>query len=90
VKSLPVMMLRRRASVLWSIVRALGNGIRRRTVLPWDIDPKGGMELAFGRRLFDRLACQTTAGMLALLEDAARFMQERQARDHPAIQLIKL
>ncbi len=69
-----------KGSVLWSIVRALANGVRERTVLLWGIDPKGGMELTFGRRLFDRLGYQDTASMLALLDDAVAFMKERQAR----------
>ncbi len=69
-----------KGSVLWSIVRALANGIRERTVLLWGIDPKGGMELTFGRRMFDRLGFQDTASMLALLDDAVAFMKERQAR----------
>lgn len=69
-----------KGSVLWSIVRALAEGVRTRSVLLWGIDPKGGMELTFGRQLFDRLAFENTAGMLRLLEDAVAFMRERQAR----------
>lgn len=67
-----------KGSVLWSIVRALGNGVRTGTVRLWGVDPKGGMELTFGRRVFDRLAFENTASMLALLDDAAAFMKERQ------------
>lgn len=43
-----------KGSVLWSIIRALGHGVASRLVELWVIDPKGGMELAFGRRLFTR------------------------------------
>ena len=43
-----------KGSVLWSIVRALGHGIRTRLVELWVIDPKGGMEFAAGQRLFAR------------------------------------
>jgi S-DNA-T family DNA segregation ATPase FtsK/SpoIIIE len=40
--------------VLWSIIRALGGGVRAGLVQLWVIDPKGGMELAFGAPLFHR------------------------------------
>lgn len=43
-----------KGSVLWSLVRALGPLIRARLVEVWVIDPKGGMELAAGERLFAR------------------------------------
>ena len=43
-----------KGSVLWSLVRALGHGIRTRLVEVWVIDPKGGMEFAAGQRLFAR------------------------------------
>lgn len=43
-----------KGSVLWSIVRALGNGIRTGLVELWVIDPKGGMEFASGQRLYAR------------------------------------
>lgn len=44
-----------KGSVLWSLIRALGEGIRSRLVELWVIDPKGGMELAAGERLFARV-----------------------------------
>jgi len=69
-----------KGSVLWSIVRALGNGVRTGTVRLWGVDPKGGMELTFGTRVFDRLAFENTESMLALLDDAVAFMKERQRR----------
>jgi S-DNA-T family DNA segregation ATPase FtsK/SpoIIIE len=43
-----------KGSVLWSIVRAVGGGIRTGLVQLWVIDPKGGMEFAAGQRLFGR------------------------------------
>lgn len=69
-----------KGSVLWSIARSLGNGVRTGTVRLWGIDPKGGMELSFGRRLFDRLAYDSTESMLDLLDATVAFMRERQRR----------
>ncbi len=39
-----------KGSVLWSIVAALAPGVRAGLVQVWALDPKGGMELAFGLR----------------------------------------
>jgi DNA segregation ATPase FtsK/SpoIIIE, S-DNA-T family len=69
-----------KGSVLWSLVRALAGGIRTGTVQVWAIDPKGGMELAFGAPLFQLLAYRTTDDMLLLLEDAVTAMRDRQGR----------
>jgi DNA segregation ATPase FtsK/SpoIIIE, S-DNA-T family len=69
-----------KGSVLWSLVRSVAGGIRAGTVQVWAVDPKGGMELAFGARLFHRLVYRTTDDMLLLLEDAKTAMQDRQAR----------
>ena len=69
-----------KGSVLWSLVRAVAGAIHAGTVQVWAVDPKGGMELAFGARLFHRLAYRTTDDMLLLLEDAKAAMQDRQAR----------
>jgi DNA segregation ATPase FtsK/SpoIIIE, S-DNA-T family len=69
-----------KGSVLWSLVRALAGGIRIGTVQLWAIDPKGGMELAFGAPMFHRLAYRTADDMLLLLEDAVTAMRDRQAR----------
>ena len=43
-----------KGSVLWSIVRVLGHGIRTKLVELWVVDPKGGMEFASGQRLCAR------------------------------------
>jgi DNA segregation ATPase FtsK/SpoIIIE, S-DNA-T family len=43
-----------KGSVLWSVVRMLGHGIRTRLVELWVVDPKGGMEFATGGPLFAR------------------------------------
>jgi DNA segregation ATPase FtsK/SpoIIIE, S-DNA-T family len=69
-----------KGSVLWSLVRALAGGIRTGTVQLWAIDPKGGMELAFGAPLFHRMAYRTSDDMLLVLEDAVTAMRDRQAR----------
>ena len=50
-----------KGSVLWSIVRVLGNAIRTRLVELWVIDPKGGMEFARGQRLFARYCYGNTS-----------------------------
>jgi S-DNA-T family DNA segregation ATPase FtsK/SpoIIIE len=69
-----------KSSVVWSLIRALCPGIRDRWVQLWAIDPKGGMELVFGRALFHRFAYKCTADMLALLRDAVTVMSARQDR----------
>jgi S-DNA-T family DNA segregation ATPase FtsK/SpoIIIE len=69
-----------KGSVLWSLVRALAGGVRTGTVQLWAIDPKGGMELAFGAALFARLAYRTTDDLLLVLEDAVAAMRARQGR----------
>ena len=79
-----------KGSVLWSIITGLIPFIRAGLVRVWAVDPKGGMELAPGRHLFDRFArgnaAQSTAAggyeasLAALLEDAVQVMRERQDR----------
>ena len=78
-----------KSGVLWSILHALAPGIRSGLVSLWVLDPKGGMELAGGRRLFARFCHgaddSTERGAhehayAALLEDAVAVMRERQER----------
>jgi S-DNA-T family DNA segregation ATPase FtsK/SpoIIIE len=69
-----------KGSVLWSMIRALGPGIRDGLVRLWVLDPKGGMELAPGAALFDRFAYDTAASMAVVLEDAVAVMQARAGR----------
>jgi S-DNA-T family DNA segregation ATPase FtsK/SpoIIIE len=69
-----------KGSVLWSIVRVLGPAIRDRSVQLWAVDPKGGMELTPGARLFAQFAYADPAQMVELLEDAVAFMRERAER----------
>ena len=69
-----------KGSVIWSVLRGLARPIHSGLVQVWAVDPKGGMELAFGRPLFTRFACETTAAMVELLEDAVTVMDARCAR----------
>jgi S-DNA-T family DNA segregation ATPase FtsK/SpoIIIE len=69
-----------KGSVLWSLIRGLGPAIRDGLVRLWVLDPKGGMELAAGRPLFDRFAYATAGALADMLEDAVDVMQERAAR----------
>ncbi|ACV77049.1 FtsK/SpoIIIE domain-containing protein [Nakamurella multipartita] len=69
-----------KGSVIWSVLRGLSRSIHSGVVQVWAVDPKGGMELAFGRPLFTRFACETTAAMVELLEDAVMVMDARCAR----------
>jgi len=65
-----------KGSVLWSLVRALRPAVRAGLVEIWACDPKGGMELGFGRRLFARFA--TDPEQIAdLLDDAVGVMRDR-------------
>jgi S-DNA-T family DNA segregation ATPase FtsK/SpoIIIE len=69
-----------KGSVLWSIIRGLGPAVRDGLVKLWVLDPKGGMELAAGRPLFDRFAYATAEALADMLEAAVKVMQERAAR----------
>jgi S-DNA-T family DNA segregation ATPase FtsK/SpoIIIE len=69
-----------KGSVIQSMIRSLGPAIRNGLVKLWVLDPKGGMELAGGRPLFDRFAYQTAADMAEVLEDAVAVMQARARR----------
>ena len=78
-----------KGSVIWSIVAALGPGIRDGLAQVWALDPKGGMELAGGRALFSRFvygdpddATTTQAfevDFARVLEEAVVVMRRRQA-----------
>jgi S-DNA-T family DNA segregation ATPase FtsK/SpoIIIE len=69
-----------KGSVLWSLIRGLAPGVRDGLVELWVLDPKGGMELAPGARLFARFAHHTAGHMATVLEDAVAVMQRRAAR----------
>ena len=81
-----------KASVIWSIIAGLVDHIAEGLVKVWAVDPKGGMELAPGRHLFDRFAHGDSRadggyenGLAQLLEDALVVMRERQDRDEKEI-----
>jgi len=90
-----------KGSVLWSIIAALGPGIRSGLVQLWVLDPKGGMELALGRRLFHRFCYGSDPAMdgasdaeyeeafAALLEDLVSIMRRRQGKLRGFSRLLK-
>jgi DNA segregation ATPase FtsK/SpoIIIE, S-DNA-T family len=45
-----------KSGFLWGIIAGLVNQIAAGVVKIWAVDPKGGMEFAAGRPLFDRFA----------------------------------
>ena len=69
-----------KASLLWSIVRALLPAMVAGLVRVWAADPKL-MELAYGRAIFDRYGryAATPEAIAAMLEDAVEQMQARAA-----------
>lgn len=77
-----------KGSVIWSILTGLTPSIDAGLVSVWAVDPKGGMELAPGRHLFDRFSYGDSAtdqasyevGFAILLEDAVQVMRSRQDR----------
>lgn len=76
-----------KGSVLWSLLLGLQPAIEAQLVQVWALDPKGGMELAFGSALFARFCHGASAagqgwetGFADLLEDAVAIMRDRQER----------
>jgi DNA segregation ATPase FtsK/SpoIIIE, S-DNA-T family len=67
-----------KGSVLWSIIDQLAPAVRKGMVEVWALDPKGGMELAFGETLFARFEHRTEGDFAACLEAAVMAMQRRQ------------
>jgi S-DNA-T family DNA segregation ATPase FtsK/SpoIIIE len=69
-----------KASLLWSIVRALLPAMVAGLVRVWAADPKL-MELAYGRAIFDRFGryAATPEAIVVMLEDAVAQMQARAA-----------
>jgi S-DNA-T family DNA segregation ATPase FtsK/SpoIIIE len=69
-----------KASLLWSIVRAMLPAMAAGLVRVWAADPKL-MELAYGRAIFDRYGryAATPEAIVAMLEDAVAQMQARAA-----------
>lgn len=69
-----------KGSILWSLLRGIAPAISAGTVRVWALDPKGGMELSFGRPMFTRFAAESSEGMVGLLEDAVAVMNDRAHR----------
>jgi len=69
-----------KGSVVWSLIRALGPCVRDGLVQLFVFDPKGGMEMAFGRDLFTRLEDEDYEQMADVLEDLAAAMAARTRR----------
>src|SRR5207247_6242652 len=69
-----------KASLLWSIVRAMLPAMVAGLVRFWAADPKL-MELAYGRAIFDRYGryAATPEAIATMLEDAVEQMQARAA-----------
>jgi DNA segregation ATPase FtsK/SpoIIIE, S-DNA-T family len=79
-----------KSGAIWAIIHTLAPGIRDGLVQLWVCDPKGGMELAGGQRLFIRFCHGAAAedteraahehAYARLLEDAVTVLRDRQAR----------
>ena len=76
-----------KSEVLWGIIAGLVDQIAAGVVKIWAVDPKGGMEFAAGRHLFDRFAYGDSRSggsyeesLAVLLEDAVQVTRERQDR----------
>ncbi|PKV78304.1 FtsK/SpoIIIE domain-containing protein [Nocardia fluminea] len=68
-----------KGSVLWSIINGIGPAIKAGVVDVWMADPKGGMEFGRGSRMWVRFEW-TADGILAMLTEAVRLMDERSDR----------
>jgi S-DNA-T family DNA segregation ATPase FtsK/SpoIIIE len=66
-----------KGSVLWSLLHGLGPDISQGRVQVWAMDPKGGMELRPGRRLFCRFEDSSPEAMCAAVEDLVTMKDER-------------
>jgi S-DNA-T family DNA segregation ATPase FtsK/SpoIIIE len=66
-----------KGSVLWALLRGLSPAINTGWVQVWAIDPKGGMELRPGMRLFSRFEDGSPETMCDLLEDLVAVMDAR-------------
>jgi S-DNA-T family DNA segregation ATPase FtsK/SpoIIIE len=69
-----------KGSVIWALVRSLAGGIASGLVEVWAFDPKGGMELGGGQRLFARFACEDYPAMADMLEEALTTARARATR----------
>ncbi len=68
-----------KGSVLWSIINGIGPAVKAGFVDVWMADPKGGMEFGRGSRIWVRFEWSAD-GILAMLTEAVRVMDERSDR----------
>lgn len=69
-----------KGSVLWSRLRGLAPAIHAGRVRVTGIDPKGGMELAFGAGLFDQFVYGSWDAMVSAVEAKADALEDRADR----------
>lgn len=69
-----------KGSILWSLLHGLAPDISGGRVQVWAIDPKGGMELRPGARLFSRFEDSDPEAMCQMLE-ALVGLKDRRAQD---------
>lgn len=69
-----------KGSILWSLLHGLAPDISGGRVQVWAIDPKGGMELRPGLRLFSRFEDSDPEAMCRMLEDLVH-LKDRRAHD---------
>jgi DNA segregation ATPase FtsK/SpoIIIE, S-DNA-T family len=69
-----------KGSAQWSLIRAVAPLVHTGLVRLWGIDPKGGVELSIGRKLFSRYEYADVEPMVRMLEDLVQVMRRRQAR----------
>ena len=63
--------------MLWSLLHGLGYDISQGRVQVWAMDPKGGMELRPGQRLFCRVEDSNAEAMCDAVEDLVVMKDER-------------
>ena len=84
-----------KSGALWAILGALGPAIKSGLVQVWALDPKGGMELASGRKLFARFyyggddTVRWEADFADALDDAVAILRERQTKLRGWTRLLK-
>jgi DNA segregation ATPase FtsK/SpoIIIE, S-DNA-T family len=69
-----------KGSAVWSTVSALAAGIKEGSVLVHALDPKGGMELAYGAPMFAAFHYDAPEEMAGALEDLCKTVNQRAAR----------
>lgn len=78
-----------KSSWIWSMLRNVGPLIKSGEVRVWASDPKGGMELLGpGEELFERTVANDPVGLLTMLKDLVKVMEERGERQRAAKQRV--